>query len=67
MNGIMEQEKIRNVIRDTRRRIKYVIWSSKKLNRDEMMKVIRFHNYNALNLRPGKDAIVEINADELNL
>ncbi len=64
---MMAEEQIRNVIRDTRRGIKYVIWSVKKLNRDEMMKVIRFHNYNPLNLRPGKDAVVEINADDMDL
>jgi len=63
----MEEEKVRNVIRDTRREIKYVIWASKKLNRDEMMKVIRFHNFNPLNLRPGKQAIVEIDADKIDM
>lgn len=63
----MAEEKVRNVIRDTRRKIKYVIWSYRKLNRNEMLKVIRFHNYNALNLRPGKDAVVEIDADEMDL
>ena len=60
----MAEEKIKNVIRDVRRKIKYVIWASKKLNRNEMLKVIRFHNYNTLNLRPGKGAVVEINAKE---
>jgi len=63
----MEEEKVRNVIRDTRRDIKYVLWASKKMNLDEMMKVIRFHNYNALHLRPGKKAVVEIDVDKMDI
>ncbi len=60
----MENEKVRNVIRDTRRKIKYVIWADKKLTREQMLRQIRYFNYNPLNIKQKPGSTVEINYDE---
>ncbi len=46
----MENEKIRNVIRNTHKNVKYIIWAERKLTRDEMLKQIRDYNFNTLNI-----------------
>lgn len=56
----MSVEKIRNVIRDTRKNVKYIIWADKKLNRDEMLRQIKIFMYNPLNIRQKSDSIVEL-------
>ena len=58
------EDKVRNVIRDTRKKVKYIIWADKKLNRDEMLKQIRKFMSNPLNLRQKSGTTVEINAKE---
>lgn len=60
----MEQEKIKNVIVNTHKNVRYIIWAGRKLSRDEMLKQVRYYNYNTLNIRPKSDTEIEINFDE---
>jgi hypothetical protein len=60
----MEENLVKNVIRDTRKDVKYVIWAKKKLSRDEMLRQIRYFNYNSLNIRQKQGSTVEIIADK---
>lgn len=55
------EERVRNVITDVRRKVKYVIYASRKLNRDEMLKEIRFFNYDTTNIRQksGTEVVIE--------
>jgi len=59
----MEQEKIKNVIVNTHKNVRYVIWADRKLTRDEMLKQVRNYNYNTLNIRPKSDTEIELNFD----
>lgn len=54
------EELIRNVIRDTRKNVKYVIFAKRKLNRDEMLKEIREYNMVSYHIRTKPDSTVEI-------
>lgn len=56
-------DRVKNVIRDTRRNVQYNIYASRKLTREEMLKVIRFFNYDPLNIRQKPGSIVEIQSD----
>ncbi len=60
----MEDNKVRNVIRDTRREIKYIIWAKRKLNRREMLDEVKKFNYTSINIRQKPGAVVEIQAEE---
>lgn len=60
----MEKPPVRNVIRDTRREIKYVIFANKELNREEMLKEIRKFNSVSYNIRQKHGSTVEIIAEE---
>lgn len=60
----MEKPPVRNVIRDTRREIKYVIFANKELNREEMLKELRKFNSVSYNIRQKAGSIVEIIAEE---
>jgi hypothetical protein len=55
-------EVIRNVIRDTRRKIKYVIYASRKLTRLEMLSEIKYFNFDPLNIKQKPGTTVEINS-----
>lgn len=56
----METEKVRNVIRDTRRKVKYIIWADETLDREGMLKQVRKHMSNPLNLRQKRGSTIEI-------
>ncbi len=56
----MPDEKVRNVIRDTRKNVKYIILADKKLNRNEMLKQIKIFMYNPINIRQKRDSVVEL-------
>ena len=60
----MEAEKLRNVIRDTRRKVKYIIWADEKLDREGMLKQVRKHMSNTLNIRQKRGATIEIHVEE---
>lgn len=60
----MEEGKIRNIIRDTRKNVKFVILANRKLSREEMLKVIRIYNYESVNIRTKPDSEVTIVANE---
>lgn len=57
--------KVRNVLRDTRRKVKYIFWANEKLDRDAMLKELRkFTAVGGPNLRPKGGSTVEINVEE---
>lgn len=60
----MEKPPVRNVIRDTRREIKYVIYANKELNREEMLKEIRKFNSESYNIRQKHGATIELIAGD---
>ena len=60
----MENDKIRNVLVNTHKNVKYIIWANRKLNRDEMLKQVRYYNFNTLNIRPKMGTEIELNYDE---
>lgn len=60
----MIDNKIKNGITDTRRKVKYIIWADTKLDRREMLDIIRKFNYNTLNIRQKAGNIIEIDASE---
>lgn len=58
---ITEQpEKVRNVIVNTHKNVRFVIWADRKLSRDEMLKQVRYYNYNSINIRPKIGSIIEL-------
>lgn len=60
----MEIPPVRNVIRDTRREIKYIIFAKKELNREEMLKEIRKFNSVSYNIRQKAGTTIEIIAED---
>lgn len=60
----MEEQLIRNVIRDTRRQIKYVIYSRRTLTREEMLMEVRKFNFSPSNIRQKTGATIEIYAED---
>ncbi len=67
MNKDLEQSirkgKIENILRDTRKNVKYVIFASRKLSREEKLRILRYYNYNPLHLKtkPNTTVIIESN------
>ena len=60
----MAEEKVRNVIRNTHKEVKYIIWADKKLSRDEMLKQLRKHLSVTANIRPKRGSTIELEYDE---
>jgi len=60
----MEKPPVRNVIRDTRKNVKYVIYSDKELTREGMLKEIRKFNSFSYNIRQKEGTTVELIAEE---
>lgn len=54
---------IESKMRDTRRNVRYIIQASRKLTRDEMLREIRLHNYNNLNIKVRSGDVVTIKSD----
>ncbi len=62
----MEQnELIRNIIKDTRKNIRYIILAPRKLTRNEMLYQIRIFNYDPQNLKLKAGSEVTINAVDI--
>jgi len=57
-------EKVKNVIRNTHKNVRYIIWADRKLTRDEMLLQVRYYNYNSLNIRPKIGSEIELNYKE---
>jgi hypothetical protein len=60
----MEKPPIRNVIRDTRKNVKYVIYADKELTREGMLKEIRKFNSVSYNIRQKPGTTVELIAED---
>ncbi len=60
----IEENYIKNIIKDTRRDIRYVIYSNHKLTRREMLDEIKKFNYNPLNIKQKPGTTIEIYADK---
>ncbi len=60
----MAEKTVKNIIRDTRKNVKYIIMADRKLSRDEMLRQIRYYNFNTLNLKTKRDSTVTIEARE---
>ncbi|ROL60953.1 hypothetical protein D9V86_08270 [Bacteroidetes/Chlorobi group bacterium ChocPot_Mid] len=60
----MNENKVKNVIVNTHKNVRYIIWADRKLSREEMLKQVRYYNYNTLNIRPKMDSEIELNYDE---
>lgn len=61
----MAEKLIKNIITDTRKNIKYIILSSKKLKREEMLRQIKFFNYDSANIRQTNGSEVTLYAKDL--
>ncbi|MGQ9818596.1 MAG: hypothetical protein ACUVQ1_01525 [Candidatus Kapaibacteriales bacterium] len=62
----MEKEsksRYENVIRDTRKNIRYLIRASRKLTREEMLRVVRHFNYDPQNLKLKPNTTFAIETD----
>lgn len=55
-----KEDKIKNIMRDTRKDVRYIIYADHKLNRKEMLDSIREFNFNPLNIRLKRGTVVEI-------
>jgi len=55
-----EDNMVKNIIRDTRRDIRYVIYSDHKLSRREMLDEVKKFNYNPLNIKQKPGTTIEI-------
>jgi hypothetical protein len=57
------QEKVENILRDTRKNIRYIILASRKLTREEKLRVLRHYNYDPQNLKLKPNSTVIIESD----
>lgn len=62
----MAEERVRNVIRDTRRKVKYIIWADQKISKSQMMVILKQHFSNPLNIRVKAGSTIEINAKDFS-
>ncbi|MFA6571761.1 MAG: hypothetical protein WCT77_11075 [Bacteroidota bacterium] len=60
----MDEQLIRNVLHDTRQKIKYLIYSKRILTKEEMLQEIRKFNFSPSNIGQNTGATVEIYAEE---
>ncbi|MFN3306487.1 MAG: hypothetical protein ACK42Z_04795 [Candidatus Kapaibacteriota bacterium] len=53
--------KVENILRDTRKNVRYIILASRKLTREEKLRVLRLYNYEPQNLKtkPNSTIIIE--------
>lgn len=61
----MDEPQVKNIIRDTRKNVKYVIMAHRKLTRDEMLLQVRYHNFEPSNIRTKRDSTIKIIAKGL--
>ncbi len=59
----MDKQKVENVLIDTRKNVRYIIVASRKLTREEKLRVLRHYNYNPLNLKTKPNTTVVIESD----
>jgi hypothetical protein len=57
------QQKVENILRDTRKNIRYIILASRKLTREEKLRVLRHYNYDPQNLKLKPNSTVIIESD----
>jgi len=57
------QQKVENILRDTRKNIRYIILASRKLTREEKLRVLRHFNYDPQNLKLKPNSTVIIESD----
>ncbi len=62
MESTENEGKVKNIIRDTRKNVKYVILADRKLDRKEMLYEVRMHNFDPVNIRTKRDSTVTIQA-----
>lgn len=60
----MEEPKVKNIIRDTRKNVKYIILADRKLTRDEKLKQVRYYNFEPVNIRTKPNSTVTIIAKD---
>jgi hypothetical protein len=58
-----EKQKIENIMRDTRRDIRYIILASRKLTREEMLQIIRLYNYDPMHIKVKSGNAVTIESE----
>ncbi len=58
-----ENKKVENVMRDTRKDVRYVILASRKLTREEMLQIIRLYNYQPMNIKVKSGNTVTIESE----
>jgi hypothetical protein len=58
-----KNKKVENIMRDTRRDIRYIILASRKLTREEMLQIIRLYNYEPMHIKVKKGETVTIESD----
>jgi len=59
----MDNPKVENKMRDTRRNVLYIIRASRKLTRDEMLQAIRTYNYETLHIKVKSGQTIVIESD----
>jgi hypothetical protein len=58
-----QKHKVENIMRDTRKNVRYIILASRKLTRNEMLQVIRLFNYDPQNLKAKPNSTIVIESD----
>jgi hypothetical protein len=59
----MDNPKVENKMRDTRRNVLYIIRASRKLTRNEMLQAIRTYNYETLHIKVKSGQTIVIESD----
>lgn len=57
------RQKVENILRDTRKNVRYVILASRKLTREEKLRVLRLYNYDPQNLKTKPNSTIIIESD----
>ncbi|MEJ5287102.1 MAG: hypothetical protein CH6_1135 [Candidatus Kapaibacterium sp.] len=57
------QQKVENILRDTRKNVRYIILASRKLTREEKLRVLRLYNYDPQNLKTKPNSTIIIESD----
>lgn len=56
-------QKVENILRDTRKNVRYIILASRELTREEKLRVLRYYNYDPMNLKAKPNTTIVIESD----
>ncbi len=59
----INEQKVENILRDTRKNVRYIILASRELTREEKLRILRHYNYDPMHLKTKPNTTIVIESD----